>query len=181
MPRIPFNVEIAGFCLGFIFFGRIIGKYVPIVYNAVKKRTAAAILSIILIIALCTIFVFAWYVTSMKNGRIDLNARDYKNATLMYFDAILGFIIFSVFAFIVSKLPLIKNLFGVFGENSLYILAYHVPSVFVTNAFLFPHLPAIVIETLSHNSIISISILTLLGISFSLIMAFIHKILHLGT
>lgn len=178
MPRIPFNVEIAGFCLGFVFLGKILGKYVPSATAEIKKNTAATVFTTILILALLLIFITSWYILSMHNGRIDLNARDYKNAFLMYVDAILGFFIFAILSFPFSKIPLINNLFGIFGENSLYILAYHVPSVFVTNAFLIPNLPPIIGATLAHNSIISILILTSLGILFSLILAFIHKSIH---
>lgn len=178
MPRIPFNVEIAGFCLGFVFLGKILGKYVPTAYAEIKKNTATTVFSIILVIALLLIFITSWYILSMHNGRIDLNARDYKNAFLMYVDAILGFFIFAVMSFPFSKIPLISNLVGILGENSLYILAYHVPSVFVTNVFLIPNLPPIIGATLAHNSIISILILTSLEILFSLILAFIHKSVH---
>lgn len=178
LPRIPFNVEVAGFCLGFVFLGKILGKYVPSAVAEIKKNTTAAVFTTILILALLLIFITSWYILSMHNGRIDLNARDYKNAFLMYVDAILGFFIFAVMSFPFSKIPLISNLVGILGENSLYILAYHVPSVFVTNVFLIPYLPPIVGATLAHNSIISILILTSLGILFSLILAFIHKSVH---
>lgn len=181
MPRIPFNVEIAGFCLGFVFLGKILGKYVPLAYHEIKKNTAVAVFIVFLIAVLLILFTLSWYTLSMHNGRIDLNARDYKNAFLMYIDAILGFFIFAILSFPFSKIPLINNLFGVFGENSLYILAYHVPSVFITNVFLIPYLPPIVGTTLAHNSIISILILTSLGILFSLIMALIHKSINLFT
>lgn len=181
MPRIPFNVEIAGFCLGFIFLGKILGKYVPLAYTEIKKNTAAAVFTFIFVVIILAVFTISWYELSMYNGRIDLNARDYKNALLMYVDAILGFFIFAILSFPISKIPLVKNIFSVFGENSLYILAGHVPSVYVTNVFLIPHLPIIVGTTLAHNSIFSIIVLTSLGILFSLFIALIHKSIRFST
>ena len=178
MPRIPFNVEIAGFCLGFIFLGKILGKYVPLAYDEIKKNAATTAFTIIFTIVIFAVFSISWYILSMYNGRIDLNARDYKNALLMYVDAILGFFIFAIASYPISKIPLIKNILSVFGENSLYILAYHVPSVFFTNVFLIPHLPIVVSLTLAHNSIISVVTLSTLGILFSLILALIHKAIH---
>ncbi len=175
MPRLPFNIEIAGFCLGFVFFGKILGKYVPIAFNEFKNYTSYKIIGSILIFIILAIFIYAWYFTSMYNGRIDLNARDYKNAFLMYIDAILAFFIFSVFSYIISMLPIIKNDLAIIGENSIYILAYHVPSVFVLNCFVLPYLPPIIGLTLQKNSIISITILTSFAILFSLILALIHK------
>lgn len=179
MPRIPFNVEIAWFCLGFIFFGKILGRYIPLAFSEIKKSATLLALVIILVLLLLVVFVVSWYNLSMYNGRIDLNARDYKNAFLMYVNAITGFFIFAIISFPISKIPLIKSLFTTFGENSLYILAYHVPSVFFTNTLLIPRLPAVVGTTLSHNSIISILLQTSLGIVFSLILALIHKSINL--
>ena len=147
-------------------------------YSEIKKNTAAAVFTVIFIIIMLIVFIISWYKLSMYNGRIDLNARDYKNALLMYVDAILGFFIFAILSWPFSKIPLIKNIFGIFGENSLYILAGHVPSAFVTNVFLIPHLPVIVGTTLAHNSIFSITVLTSLGLLFSLIIALIHKSIH---
>lgn len=178
LPRIPFNVEIAAFCIGFIFLGKILGTYIPLSFNEVKKSAVLSALCSILIFSLLVIFVFLWYTLSMKNGRIDLNARDYKNATLMYVNAILGFFSFAIISFLISQIALIKDFFGILGENSLYILAYHVPSVFFTNIYLMPLLPQFIITNLSQNSILSILILTGIGIEFSLILAFLHKSIH---
>ena len=178
MPRIPFNVEIAGFCLGFVFLGKILGKYVPLAFAEIKKNAAATAFTVILTLIIFAVFSISWYILSMYNGRIDLNARDYKNALLMYVDAVLGFFIFAIAAFPISKLPIVKSILSIFGENSLYILAYHVPSVFFTNVFLIPHLPIAVGLTLASNSIVSILTLTTLGILFSLILALIHKSIH---
>ena len=141
----------------------------------------------------------------------DLNARDYKNAFYMYVDAILGFILFAIFSYIIYIVSVYVNekimsllnknvnstknnvlsqkmfrvllflvnapnkLFSYLGKNSLYILAYHVPSVYFSNRFIIPYLPSFIRETLSHNSIISILILTTLGISISLFLSLINQ------
>lgn len=213
LPRLPYNIEIAGFCLGFVFLGNICGKLYNLSQiknvNSNPIHTFKNCKSIILKISIAVISIFTlimisktWYEYSMWNGRIDLNARDYKNAFYMYVDAILGFIVFAVFAYMISIFPpkkmvksinsiasgvnntllcildFPKNLFSYLGRNSLYILAFHVPSVFYTNAFIMPFMPRIIRETLSHNSIISIIILTTLGIVFSLICSIILKKTH---
>ena len=213
LPRLPYNIEIAGFCLGFVFLGNICGKLYNLSQiksvNSNPIHTFKNCKSIVLKISIAVISIFTlimiaktWYEYSMWNGRIDLNARDYKNAFYMYVDAILGFIVFAVFAYMISIFPpkkmvksinsiasganntllcildFPKNLFSYLGKNSLYILAFHVPSVFYTNAFIMPFMPRIIRETLSHNSIISIIILTTLGIVFSLICSIILKKIH---
>lgn len=257
LPRLPYNIEIAGYCLGFVFLGNILGKVVPKIYkcwqhigtnndttetdnihtrmgelcepsqtknaNSNSTRTfknKSVIIKVVIVII--TIFALilitkTWYEYSMWNGRIDLNARDYKNAFYMYVDAILGFILFATFTYIMyivslfvkekfncilnnktidSKFVIVLHriilfvnflidfpikLFSYLGKNSLYILAFHVPSAFYSNAFIIPHLPLAIRETLNHNSPISILILTTFGIVFSLLCSLILKkyLLHL--
>ena len=182
LKRLPYNIEIAGFCLGFVFFGNVLGKITQIKNANSNSTRTINIKSTIIKIAIIIISIFAlaliaktWYEYSMWNGRIDLNARDYKNAFYMYVDAILGFILFAIFSYVVSLIPFIKKLFSYLGKNSLYILAYHVPSVFYTGAYLIPFFPASLRDILSRNSLISIFIMTSLGIAFSLLCSLFHK------
>ena len=173
--RLPFNAEIAGFCLGFVYFGKLLGYYIPLTLSEIKKSTLLKVLFTIICILITLTFTLIWYVFSMRNGRIDLNARDYKNALYMYIDAIIGFVLFSFFSYIVTKLPLINKIIGSIGENSIYILAYHVPSTIITYGYVLPILPAVVGTKLSSNSLYSVMLLTSFGIFWSLIMALIHK------
>ncbi|MBP3200560.1 MAG: hypothetical protein J6M39_02820 [Lachnospiraceae bacterium] len=233
LKRLPYNIEIAGFCLGFVFLGNVLGKTIPRIYSLVsnilfdKKNNNTSILNsgtkehtntlllriIVIVISTFAVILIAktWYEYSMWNGRIDLNARDYKNAFYMYVDAILGFILFAIFSYIIYIVSVYVNekimsllnknvnstknnvlsqkmfrvllflvnapnkLFSYLGKNSLYILAYHVPSVYFSNRFIIPYLPSFIRETLSHNSIISILILTTLGISISLFLSLINQ------
>ncbi len=216
LPRLPYNIEIAGFCLGFMFLGNALGKMIPNIKGRITSALTKNYFKIIVLIVVAFILILitkTWYEYSMWNGRIDLNARDYKNAFYMYVDAIMGFIVFAsasyivylIHTFIQKQLNAIddgkKNnsiwlyipqriisfiyilsesfikLFAYLGKNSLYILAFHVPSVFYTNAFIMPFLPQGIQELLSHNSIISIIILTTLGISFSLLLHIILKLM----
>lgn len=211
LPRLPYNIEIAGFCLGLVFLGNVLGKIIPNIKGRMTSALTKKLLKIIIMIVVSFALILiakTWYEYSMWNGRIDLNARDYKNAFYMYVDAILGFITFSFFTYIIyivstfakKRLDFLNNnlfddslfkeipnifytllglpskMFSYLGKNSLYILAFHVPSVFYTNAFIIPFLPQTIQELLSHNSIISILILTSLGIGFSLL---VHIILQL--
>lgn len=176
--RLPFNLEISCFCLLFVFFGKIIGMLMKDAIVFIKKNTAFAVFSLLIAMLFVVIFTVIWYVLSMNNGRIDLNARDYKNAFYMYFDAIIGFLIFAFFAYVISYIPIIKNIFSCFGENSLYILAYHVPSTIITQNIIIPLLPASFGVTLLCNSLISVASLTLCGILVSLLLGLIHKLCH---
>ena len=174
-PRIPFNVEISLFSLLFVYVGKIFSVYIQKSISIIKKDLFLKILFIILSTILVSIFIIFWYKFSMSNGRIDLNARDYKNARLMYVDAFLGFIIFSYFSYIISLIPFVNKFLASLGENSIYILAYHVPSVFYINVFILPILPQVVGIALSKTSIISIALYASLNILFSLVLAFFQK------
>ena len=116
-----------------------------------------------------------WYKSSLKNGRIDLNARDYKNAFLMYINAILGFIIFSPIPYIISKIKYINNIFSFFGKISLYTLAYHIPSNIVTYGIINTFLPIYIHKYLTYPNLISLTYFTHTALLFSAIMFFIHK------
>lgn len=176
MPRLPFNIEVATFCLLFVFIGKLISVYVKPILNDIisskPKRNKFIIVAFFVII----LFTIIWYVYSMKNGRIDLNARDYKNALYMYCDAILGFIIFAYIGYIISTIPFISSIISYIGKNSIYILAYHIPSSYLAFNFIISYLPDVIRKMLSVNSIYSITILTSLYILISLVMSLIHKI-----
>ena len=175
-PRLPFNFEIAIFCLLFVLFGKVLSTYVKKALIEINNYKNLKIFISILSVIVIAVLILYWYIFSMNNGRIDLNARDYKNALFMYIDAMLGFIIFAFFSYFISLIPLVSSLLASIGEYSLYILAYHVPSTNFTYPYIISKLPAIVGTTLSQNSIISILLLTAFGIWFSLIMALIHKL-----
>lgn len=175
-PRLPFNFEIAIFCLLFVLFGKILSAYIKKALIEINDYKNLKILISVISIIVIAVLILYWYIFSMNNGRIDLNARDYKNALFMYIDAMLGFIIFACISYFISLIPLISNILSSIGEYSIYILAYHVPSTNFTYPYIISRLPAIVGTTLSHNSIISIMLLTSFGIWFSLIMALIHKL-----
>ena len=179
LKRLPYNIEIAGFCLGFVFLGNVLGKTIPHLFTRIKifakNNTLRKVYAILSLTYLFIMVLFIWYNLSMKNGRIDLNARDYKNAFYMYVNAILGFFIFASISYFVSLIPFVKSLFSYLGKNSLYILAYHVPSVFYTGAYVIPFFPYAIRDILSRNSLISIFIMTFLGIAFSLLFSLLHK------
>ena len=179
LKRLPFNVEIAAFCQLFIVFGKVCKEYIVNAYYKIKElkfiKYIIFYISIFIMIALTLV----WYKSSMSNGRIDLNARDYKNAFYMYVNAILGFIIFAYFSYFISKIPFVNYILSNIGKYSIYILSYHVPSTIYTYGYIISNLPAIVGTTLSKNSLYSIITLSSFGILFSLIIAFFHETANL--
>lgn len=172
--RLPFNTEIALFSLLYIYIGKIFKTYKDNLFSFFNSTIKNKIKLIVLIIIYVLIF-FTWYKLSLKNGRIDLNARDYKNAFLMYINAILGFIVFSAFPYIISKIKYINTIFSFLGKISLYTLAYHIPSNIVTYGIINNYIPSVMHKYLLSPSIISLSYFTLTALLFSSFMFLIHK------
>lgn len=174
LERIPFNVEIALFSLLYVYIGKIIISYKDyFVSNEIIKKYKI-ILSIILFIIYmaCT---YIWYNLSLKNGRIDLNARDYKNALYMYINSLLGFIVLSPVPYIISKIKYLNKLFAFFGKISLYTLAYHIPSNIVSFGIINTFLPVTLLNYLFTANLFSISYFTIIALIFSAFMFFIHE------
>ena len=174
LNRLPFNTEIALFSLLYIYLGKIFKTHQENIYSFFKSSLNNKI-SYLIYIFLYTIIVFSWYHFSLKNGRIDLNARDYKNSFLMYINAILGFIMFSPIPYILSKIKYVNSIFSFLGKISLYTLAYHIPSNIVTYGIINPFLPISFNQILTSPNIISLTYFTLTALLFSSLMFFIHK------
>ena len=174
LDRLPFNIEISLFSLLFIYIGKMYKTYnekIITIFKKIKNNKTMYIFYVFLYI----LIIIIWYNMSLKNGRIDLNARDYKNALLMYINAILGFIVFAPLPFIISKIKYINNIFSFFGKISLYTLAYHLPSNIITYGIINPFLPMQFHQYLIYPNIISLSYFTLNTLLFSSIMFFIHE------
>lgn len=173
--RLPFNFETACFCLGFLYIGKILGFLIPPIYTNIKNKFLNSKFAIIILIVIIVIFANIWHYFTLYNGRVDINARDYKNAFFMYFNALIGFFIFATFSFFISYIPIVKNMLSYIGLNSLYILAYHIPSATVTYNIILPLFPPQLTSFLQVNSPLSIIILTTFSVSISLLYGYIHK------
>ena len=176
--RLPFNIEVSMFCLLFVYFGKFIQLYIlPLLFKIKKLGILKYILAFTFTVSIIILSIL-WYIFSMKNGRIDINGINYKNPFLMHVNAINGFIILSYISYLISKIPHLSNFISIIGQNSMYILAYHVPSAYVIYQHILPRLPIIIATTLSHNSIYSVMLFTTLAITLSLIACLIHKIIY---
>ena len=174
LTRLPFNAEIALFSLLYIYFGKMIKTYQVKILSIFNKNLKNKFIYVLYIL-IYGMIVFIWYNLSLKNGRIDLNARDYKNAFLMYINAILGFIMFAPLPYIISKIKYINTMFSFLGKISLYTLAYHIPSNIVTYGIINPFLPISFNLILTTPNIISLTYFTLTALLFSILMFFIHE------
>ena len=174
MKRMIFNFEIGLYTLLFIYIGKIVNIFFPIIKDKFNSLlTNSGPIKIFYFVFILFILI-VWYILSMKNGRIDLNARDYKNFRLLYVNAILGCYLFSHITFIIYKLPYINHILSFLGKYSLYILAYHIPANVPINFIIRPMLPLEFNEYLNHASIISIIFLSGLILIISLIFTYIH-------
>lgn len=174
LGRLVYNTEIALFCIMFNYIGHII----KICYYKIKNNinnNNKKILFVILNIFVFIIITIIWYKLSLYNKRIDLNARNFRRAHLLYINAILGFYIFSIISMILNKIPIINSVFRYLGKNSLYILAYHIPSIFYMNILFNEFLPNNLVSNLDSLNAFSFTYKIIVAILFSLFMALIHK------
>lgn len=174
LGRIIYNTEIALFCIMFNYFGhiiKIVSEKIKTYINDNNKKRKFIILNFILFIIITII----WYKLALYNKRIDLNARNFRQAHLMYINAMLGFYIFSIISFLLDNIPIIKNIFRYLGKNSIYILAYHIPSVFYMNILFNEFLPSNLTKNLDTLNMFSFTYKILTAILFSLFMGLIHK------
>ena len=174
LDRLVYNIEIALICLPFTYIGHLIKIIIPNIKNYLEEHKGYNQKIYILSIIIFIISFIVWFKLSLINKRIDLNARNFRHINLMYINAILGFFIFSVFVFFLNKIKYIKQMLRIIGQNSIYILAYHIPSVFYMNILFNDFMPKFVIDSLNTANFISILYKVCISIIFSLFMRCIH-------
>lgn len=175
LGRIVYNFEIAMFCMMFTYIGHLIKVLSIKIKNKISTSDKNKIIFVVLNIFTFIIITIIWYKLSLYNKRIDLNARNFRHSHILYINAILGFYIFSIISFILNKIYIIKNILSYIGKNSIYILAYHIPSVFYMNILFNDFLPTNLLPYLNSLNIFSFIYKLTTAILFSLFMALIHK------
>lgn len=178
-PRLIYNFEASLLMLVFIYVGRVF-KYL---YNDYKEKINSYILSnknktiiyYISNILLFCIIIIIWYILSMKNLRLDLNARNIRQLHLTYINGILGTVLLIYATYIISFIPIVKNLFSYFGKISLYILAFHVPGNLITYYVLYDYMPKFITRRLDDFNIVSVIVRTTIELLFSVFMYIMCK------
>lgn len=200
---LPFNIQQSFFCIGFVHIGyilkQIIGndvsdskktkkstKNVKYVSKNNKKNNNKIKYLInyiqnnnILLIFIIILITIIWYKLSMYNGRIDINAKDYKNKFIFYISAIFGSIIIYYISIILSKIYIIKDILSYIGKNSIYVLGYHIISFSIINMLVTIFFPNM-LPYLNNFNIISTIFYVILEISIALIFGYIHKSIKNG-
>ena len=174
--RLIYNSELALISILFVYLGKLI-KILINKINASKEKFVNLLKNNVVKIVIVILFVviaIIWYKSSLYNTRVDINAKKLNNIFLLYLNAILGYILLSVFCFIVYKIPFINKFVAFFGKNSLYILAYHVPAVMFINLLIKPSLSANVLNLLNNANVFSVLFFVVLELLFSIFMAAIH-------
>ena len=175
LGRIVYNFEIAMFCMMFTYIGHLIKILSTNIIKKISSSNKNKYIFIILNIILFIIITIIWYKLSLYNKRIDLNARNFRHSHLTYINAVLGFYIFAIISFILNKIGIIKNILSYIGKNSIYILAYHIPSVFYMNVLFNDFLPTTMLPYLNTLNVFSVVYKLTTAILFSLFMALIHN------
>lgn len=177
-PRLIYNFETSLLMLVFMYVGRVF-KYL---YNNYKDKISSYFFSnkkttkyYISNILLFIIILIIWYILSMKNLRLDLNARNIRNLHLTYINGILGTILLMYVAYILSLLPIVKNLLAFLGKISLYILAFHIPGNLITYYVFYEYMPKAITKRLDDFNIVSVIVRTTTELLFSVFMYIVCK------
>lgn len=112
--KIPMGIDIAVFCVGFMYSGYLLKKY-----NIMGKK----------IITVGFFAMVLWYM-ALKSNAIELSARFYRDFPFClwsFVGAIAGsYVIFVLSDELINKIPLIRELLIFCGKNSLVMLCVHV-------------------------------------------------------
>ena len=112
--KIPMGLDIAVFCIGFMYAGYLLRKY-----NMMEKK----------IVSIGFLALILWSM-ALKSNAIELSARFYREFPLCIWSfcgAIAGsYVVFIVADELLNKLPFVREFFIFCGKNSLLILCIHV-------------------------------------------------------
>ena len=173
-PRLIYNFETAMLVLVFIYIGKISRYFLNslkniIIINYFQNKNKKKIYYLINILLFIIIFII-WYNLSMKNLRLDLNARNIRHIHLTYINGVLGTILLMYITYLFSLMPIIKDILAYLGRISLYILAFHIPGNLITYFVLYDYMPKIIKDNLDSFNIISVLVKTSVEILFSVFM-----------
>lgn len=178
-PRLIYNFETALITLPFIYTGRLFKilyqKYKTPISNLFFINKNRTIIYYLLNTLLFLIILTIWYYSSMKNLRLDFNARNIRHLHLTYINGILGTILLFYATYIISFIPIINKLLAFFGKISLYILAFHIPGNLITYLVLSDYLPSFITTRLDSFNIVSVIVKTSIEILFSIFMYIVCK------
>lgn len=175
-PRLYYNIETAILSLPFVYFGHLIRivykNYFERINNFYKNNKI--LLTAIILILLVLIFI-VWYKYSLINMRLDLNARNIRQYHLTLINGILGYLLFSVFTFIIYKIKIINDLIAYIGRLSIYILCFHVPLATYIELIIKPLMPNFIISKLNDVNMIYILYNVITQLVFSILLYYIIK------
>lgn len=153
--RLPWGFELSLIIQGFFFAGHLWREAEEYFFAEGKvSRRQKQVLAFLAV----PVFV-VWAVCVRLNGRIDLNADWFGNQGLLscYLAAFAGCYLLVLAAVLTAKCRPLAWLFSLFGENSMTIMAVHVPVLIWMDGVITPLMPQIIKENFMVKNWIGVS------------------------
>lgn len=164
-PRLPWNPEMSALCMGFYYMG-----YQFRHFN--RKRELPVIWKPVL----CGLAFALWFPVALYGTRVDINASYFgRGMWYFYFAASLGLIWCVGLSHFLSRLKPARIVLNYLGQNSLYVVGFHIPMNFVAGAVVLPFMPAAVQSAYTTKSLTGILFTVITTILLSLIAGYLWK------
>lgn len=163
--RLPWNPEMSALCMGFYYLGYQFRHFklkreLPVIWKA----------------ALCSLAFALWVPAALYGTRVDINASYFgRGMWYFYFAASLGLIWCVGLAHLLSRVKLVKILLNYLGENSLYVVGFHIPMNFVAGAVILPFMPVAVQAAYMTKSVIGVLFTVITTILLSLLAGYLWR------
>ena len=140
--RLPWGFELALILQGFFFAGRL-WRLAEEKFFAEGKVSRKQML---VLAGLAPVAVVVWFVCVRMNGRIDINADWFGNRGLWscYLAAFAGCYLLILASVVLTGCKWLAQLLSLFGENSLAIMAVHVPMIMWMDGVITPLMPPVI-------------------------------------
>lgn len=145
-PRLPWNPDMSALCMGFYYMGYQFRRFKP-------KRELPIMGKVII----CGLAFALWVPAALYGTRVDINASYFgKGMWCFYFTASLGLVWCVGLAHLLSRMKLVSRLINYLGENSLYVVGFHIPMNFIVGAVILPFMPVAVQAAYMTKSVIGV-------------------------
>lgn len=116
-----------------------------------------------------------WFVGIRINGRVDINGAYFNSPVWFYIAAAAGCLVILGISKLMAYIPVLGRFLAFCGVNSIYIMAYHVPSVVIQNDVLREYMPQFIQQNLSNKNLIGIGYVLACGVGTGLFMSLLHR------
>ncbi|MEG0565770.1 MAG: acyltransferase family protein [Hungatella sp.] len=160
--RLPWSAELALMVQGLYLFGH----WCKLLEGKIEKKWFG-----ILIPAAFLLWVFG----VKTNSFVDINAASFGSMHLFYMTAVAGVFLLLALAKGLAHVPVVQSVLSLCGKNSLYIMAFHIPTAMFAQDVVLGYMPKLIQQNFGCKNIIGISYQLICSIAVCLFVALLCK------